>query len=561
MVPDAGAAKRRHDAAQARPGRAEARVVAGLSAGGGLGEVGGACGPPGVGHDVRCPAVVSTISAKTISAKWSESSAGRAALCDYAIVFFGTVLHIVIMNLSSPNASQSDLFETAEMEPEFQAETGGYEVSYDAIPVGRSTFRAGLSENVHSWFRLTPSFGPDLVRTIIKELGVPSRAHIHDPFSGAGTTAIEASLEGYEASCLEINPFLHFVGKTCLQWDISAERGRADLARIEELYSRSRETATLDNIEDLGVTIPPIHNIHRWWRSDVLKDMLVLKSSIRRQATPEFVSFFELALAAVLVPDLSNVTLGRLQLHFINKDNTLIDVWDTFHRHTVKMLDDLAALNNENTGTTGVIKHGDATVREDFEDFSDIDAVITSPPYPNRYSYVWNTRPHLYMLDMITVAKVAADIDRKTIGGTWGTATSELNKGTFAPINEIVEEALSGVHLRIAEQDHLMANYVVHYFNRLAKHLTALGPKLKPDAKLAYVVGNSWIKGEYVTTDVILAKIIEGMLPGFKIDKLHRFRHRHSGKKLYETIVYATRGAPANEMHRSQKSTALVGSS
>lgn len=41
MVPDAGAAGRRQNAAQARPGRAKARVVAGLSAGGGLGEVGG----------------------------------------------------------------------------------------------------------------------------------------------------------------------------------------------------------------------------------------------------------------------------------------------------------------------------------------------------------------------------------------------------------------------------------------------------------------------------------------------------------------------------------------
>ena len=455
------------------------------------------------------------------------------------------------MSLANTSVSQSDLFETAEIESEFEAETGGYEVSHEAIPVRRSTFRAGLSENVHSWFRLTPSFGPDLVRTIIKELGVSPSAHIHDPFSGAGTTAIEASLEGYEASCLEINPFLHFVGKTCLQWDISAERGRADLARIQELYARARETATLDNIENFGVSIPPIHNIHRWWRSDVLKDMLVLKSSIRCEATPEFVSFFELTLAAVLVPDLSNVTLGRLQLHFINKDDVIIDVWDTFHRHAIKMLDDLEVLNSENTATTGVIKQGDATVKEDFEEFLDIDVVITSPPYPNRYSYVWNTRPHLYMLDMITVAKIAGDIDRKTIGGTWGAATSELGRGIFPPLNDVVEKALGGVHLKIAEKDQLMANYVVHYFNRLAKHLAAIGPKLKVEAKLAYVVGNSWIKGEYVATDVILARIIEGMLPDFRIDKLHRFRHRHSGKKLYETIVYATRGGLKNEMHQS----------
>jgi hypothetical protein len=446
---------------------------------------------------------------------------------------------------------QADLFELVEPLPKIKVDTGGYQISYEAIPVGRSTFRSGLSENVHSWFRLTPSFGPDLVRTIIKQLGISRNSHIHDPFSGAGTTAIEASLEGFQASCLEINPFLHFVGKTCLQWDISAEKGRADLDRIEHAYFRARKTATLDNIEDLGVKIPAIHNISRWWRSDVLKDILVLKSSIRRDSSPEFVAFFELALAAVLVPDLSNVTLGRLQLHFINKDHVSINVLDIFRRHCYKMLDDLSALNSECTGTTGLIRLGDATIENDFSDFSEIDAVITSPPYPNRYSYIWNTRPHLYMLDMISIAKEASDIDRKTIGGTWGTATSELGKGVFAPFNEIVLEALGSVHTKIAAHDQLMANYVIHYFNRLAKHLIAIEPKLKSDAKLAYVVGNSWIKGEYVATDVILAEIIEGILPSFKVDCLHRFRRRHSGKKLYETIVYATRGAPVSERHRN----------
>ena len=215
------------------------------------------------------------------------------------------------------------------------------------------------------------------------------------------------------------------------------------------------------------------------------------------------------------------------------------------------MLADLCYLNNEKVSTSGTIKLGDATIATDFEDFSGIDAVITSPPYPNRYSYIWNTRPHLYILDMISVAKEASDIDRKTIGGTWGTATSELGKGVYAPINTAVLEALNGVHERIALQDQLMANYVVHYFNRLAKHLIAISPKLKTNAKLAYVVGNSWIKGEYVATDVILAKIFEGVLQGCKVDHLHRFRRRHSGKKLYETIVYATCAGPMTETHQN----------
>jgi hypothetical protein len=445
--------------------------------------------------------------------------------------------------VSNAYGQQTELFDTIDVSKEIASDTWGYPISYEAIPVGRSTFRAGLSENVHSWFRLTPSFGPDLVRTIIKEMSVEQGAHVHDPFSGAGTTAIEASLEGFQASCLEINPFLHFVGKTCLQWNIANVVGFSGLERIKQTYFSTRDNATLENIEALGVNIPAIHNIHRWWRADVLKDILVLKSAIRQKSPPDFVAFFELAFAAVLVPDLSNVTLGRLQLHFVNKDNHHIDVWEIYERHALKMLSDLATLNEDKAKASGKIKLGDATVASDFDEFDDFDAIITSPPYPNRYSYIWNTRPHLYMLDMISAAKEASNIDRQTIGGTWGTATSELGKGIFAPYNDVVCEALDGLHHRIAKEDQLMSNYIVHYFNRLAKHLIAIDPKLKPNVKLAYVVGNSWIKGEYVSTDIILAKIIEGVLPGCRVNQLHRFRRRNSGKELYETIIYATREA------------------
>nr|AFV09320.1 M.PciI [Planococcus citreus] len=418
--------------------------------------------------------------------------------------------------------------------------SGPYLVSYDPIPVRRSTFLAGLSENVHSWFRLTPSFGPDLVRTIIKQMNLAPHSHIHDPFSGAGTTAIEASLEGYEASCVEVNPFLYFVGKTSIDWSINADDAAAQLESIKNKYYSMSATATLDNIADLGIDIPKIHNIHRWWRNDVLKDILVLKSSIRSCTQDKYCSFFELALAAVLVPDLTNVTLGKLQLHFVNKDDKEINVWPTYESHAKKMIHDLSLINKQNFEFLPKIIYGDSTQKSTFSEVAGIDAIITSPPYPNRYSYIWNTRPHLYILDMISEAKEASQIDRRTIGGTWGTATSELGKGIFSPINAVVKDALEGVHERIAGSDQLMANYVTHYFNRLFLHIEAIKPSLNPKAKLAYVVGNSWIKGEYVATDVILAKIIEGALPGSSIDGLHRFRRRNSGKNLFETIVYST---------------------
>ncbi len=51
-------------------------------------------------------------------------------------------------------------------------------VRYNHIPVKQSTFKAGLAAQVHRWFRLTPSFGPDLVREMLSKLQCAQELHL-----------------------------------------------------------------------------------------------------------------------------------------------------------------------------------------------------------------------------------------------------------------------------------------------------------------------------------------------------------------------------------------------
>ena len=46
----------------------------------------------------------------------------------------------------------------------------------------------------------------------------------------------------------------------------------------------------------------------------------------------------------------------------------------------------------------------------------------------------------------------------------------------------------------------------------------------------------------YVETDVLLARVFEGLDLGYKVTSIERFRRRHSGKDLFETTVYARKG-------------------
>jgi len=415
-------------------------------------------------------------------------------------------------------------------------------VEYNDIPAKLATFKSGLAALVHRWFRLTPSYGPDLVQTMLEKLEHRAGERVLDPFSGASTTSIECQLLGIKCYGFEINPFLHWIGKTSMNWGPDCGILSGALSEINRNFKEMSKASSVDDLAKFGHEIPPIHNPHRWWRNDVIIDLLHLRSIIDQVCGDDdgARNFFRLALAGVLVPDLTNVTLGKLQLHFIDRSAHEIDVISTFVRHASKMIEDLQAVQENSGDIRSEIFHVDSTDIESIaSSIEPISCVITSPPYPNRYSYVWNTRPHLYFFDFIKQAKEASALDLKTIGGTWGTATSILQKGIVAPINDAVDRVVSPVIHEIRQKDNLMANYVLKYFNLLAKQILELERLPQENMRCAYVVGNSRTKEIYIETDVLLGRIFEELNIGYETRLIDRIRRRNSGKDLHESIVYA----------------------
>ncbi len=404
-------------------------------------------------------------------------------------------------------------------------------VVYNKIPNRKATFKSGMVAPFHRWFRLTPSFGDDLVRTMLEHLKWREGEVVLDPFSGAGTTIIECKIQGITSFGFEINPFLHFVCRVCTNWTLKHDKLADSLNSVEDFFLKNQK-----NLELLSrIQKPTISSIERWWRDDVLDDLLIIKYAINLLPAGEYRDVLLLALAAVLVPDLTNVTLGRLQLHFIDRSKHHIEAWPTFFKHAKQIIEDVKVHLGNKEIASSTIFHTDSRMPEAPTGLK-ANCVITSPPYPNRYSYVWNTRPHLYFFDLFQIPKQASDLDKVTIGGTWGTATSVLTKGIIEPLNQAVKTALNGIQDEIRNEDNMMANYVVNYFNELTKQIIAMKPFLAENARLAYVVGCSRTKEKFVETDVILAKIFEGI--GFSVDTVERIRKRNSGKDLHESIVY-----------------------
>lgn len=418
-----------------------------------------------------------------------------------------------------------------------------YSIVLDDLPYNDVTFKGGRADHIHQWFRLTPSFSPKLVHYMKRKTNTTKEHAVLDPFSGAGTTAIECKKEGINCVGIDINPIFVKVGQAALKWDLNLNRLVETKSKIFNMYDDL--TTGIDKIEldtfcmEYGVKVPTIHNPTRWWREDVLKRLLLLKKIIYEIPDSDIRHFYYVGLLAKVV-DLANVHRRHPTLTFTDRSTDIIDVRTEIYRHLNIMIEDIKKVQQiEKPGKAYIIEGNSTELSKLNLPIQKFDRVITSPPYPNRYSYVWDTRPHLYFGDIYSKAHEAAALDKLTIGGTWGSATSDLASCKIEPVDKAVDSITSALINEIRIKDNLMANYVLKYFNMMYLHLKDMRNVLNDNSTCCYVVGNSRIKNVDVYTDILLADMFESL--DFHVDEIIRVRKRIGRKKLYEAIVVATK--------------------
>lgn len=416
-----------------------------------------------------------------------------------------------------------------------------YEIVYEELSTNDITFKGGMIDHIHQWFRLTPSFSPKLVHFMKKITDTKKGHKVLEPFLGASTTVIECMKEGIDCVGIDINPVFVKVGQTAIQWDLDVNHLRKTNEEILRKYHESIvgiDKLDLSNFCDkFNVEIPKIHKPEKWWRDDVLKRILLIKKFIYELQEDKVKHFFYVGLISKVV-DVANVNRSHPTLTFCDRSNDKIDVEsEIFNKFEVMIKDLENAKTIKNPGKAQVVE-GDSTKISELKLLYDkFDRVFTSPPYPNRYSYVWETRPQLYFGDIFDKPSQAADLDIKTIGGTWGKATSNLAKGIEEPINVEVGKIMDSVCSEIRQKDNLMANYVMKFFNLLYLQIKEMKKHLNDGAMCCYVVGNSRIKDVEVYTDILLADLFVSL--GYTIPKIVRIRKRIGRRKLYEAIVIA----------------------
>lgn len=395
------------------------------------------------------------------------------------------------------------------------------------------TFKYNTKRGRHGWLRLTPAYSIALVKEILQCDSLfatenPAR-NILDPFCGTATTGVVAAEYGLNCTLYDINPFLI--------WFCKIKSKNFNSQELDSIIKKVTDDLKGLDANSSDYWIPPMKNIERWWNKETLAYLSSLRNYIvttwgKLNDTDDY-NLLWIAFAKLCI-ETSAADFNHISVSF--KEETATYEWDSVKAMFLSIL--LTMIDSAKIDLSGsvTIIEGDSRLL-DFD--GKFDTVITSPPYPNRISYIRELRPYMYWLGFLENGEEAGELDWKAIGGTWGCATSRLSgwtqKNTCLP--DCLLKTCAAISKSNEKNGKAMATYVLKFFDDMYLHFSNLRTHLLPNATIHYILGNSSFYGNFVDTDVI----IQEMLKELRFDNINSriIRKRNSKSNLFEYLISA----------------------
>ena len=412
----------------------------------------------------------------------------------------------------------------------------------------------------HEWYRFVLSFPPHLVREYIKRFELTGESRVLDPFCGTGTTIVECKKLGVPSVGIESNPMALFASQVKIDWSPDPD------GLIQ--HARKVADAALEAFESEGIVDDPMplftgHRNENAGCCNALrtlpleKSRLLLKNSISPlplhktliliECLKEFSnSLYErhelLVLAKVLVSSISNLHFGpEVGVKSPKSDAPVVTIW----------LAEVRAIAQDLRLLRGLGENSGEALRGDSREFPEaiaphsIDAVITSPPYPNEKDYTRTTRLESVLLGFIqnrnALRELKSNMIRSNTRGVYKSDDDDQWVSGYPDIQRIARE-IERRRIELGKTsgfERMYSRVARLYFGGMARHLSNLRRILRPGARLAYVVGDqaSYLR-VMIRTGEILSKIAETL--GYEIIGTDLFRTRlatASKKQLREEVV------------------------
>ncbi len=418
--------------------------------------------------------------------------------------------------------------------------------------MGAATQKIAAEENrlrpedrpAHDWYRFVLSFPPHLVRTYIRCFDLHSGQRVLDPFCGTGTTLVECKKLGIASVGTERNPITCFASRVKLDWSVDPD-GLLRHAREVARGARWR-------LESEGITDEPELPLFRRRGAKLHAKLLglrpeassiLLKSSISplplhktlvlleaadSHHDERFAPHERLALAKVIVFQASNLLFGpEVGVGPPKADAAVVAPW---LRAVGAIAQDIRHLK-ANADVEGLALETDARRLSTVLLPSSVDAVITSPPYPNEKDYTRTTRLESVLLGFIKSKTELRSLKKGLVRSNTRSVYNVDNDDLLVANHEAIQRIAEAIERRRLELgktsgfERMYARVTKLYFGGMSRHLADLRTVLRPGARLAYIVGDqaSYLR-VMIRTGQLLADIARSH--GYVVEGIDLFRTR-----------------------------------
>ncbi|MBM3300339.1 MAG: site-specific DNA-methyltransferase, partial [Deltaproteobacteria bacterium] len=273
-----------------------------------------------------------------------------------------------------------------------------------------------------------------------------------------------------------------------------------------------------------------------------LHKTLVLLDCLNQYQTERYYRHALLALASALVFKIGNLHFGpEVGVGKLKRDVPVVASWLSEVR---KIGDDLRRVHGKSSPGSSVYLADARTISKVLPPDS-VDAVITSPPYPNEKDYTRTTRLESVVLGFIKTKAQLREMKQQFIrSNTRGAYKDDDDDRWIADHAEIqhIAEAIEKRRLELGKTSGFEKQYgrvTRLYFGGMARHLADLRSVLRPGARLAYVVGDqaSYLR-VMIRTGSLLSDIAQSL--GYELIRTDLFRTRFATatkENLREEVV------------------------
>jgi len=397
------------------------------------------------------------------------------------------------------------------------------------------SFQANKHKNTYRWYKYKEAFSADLVEYLLQKYKVP-KGRILDPFAGVGTTLFTAAQAGYSADGIELLP----VGQEVIDARKCAYKITPDDVEVLKHWRNNHpweKCNVSESLNNLRIT-------HRAYPQQTEEEIGKYLHQVKKERSPVS-DLLKFALLCILE-----------SVSFTRKDGQYLR-WDsrsgrknghkpfdkgkiyTFREAIVKKLDeiifDLANRKNLNDlfaqpkifSKEGHLFKGSSLDILPALKTGSYRAIITSPPYCNRYDY---TRTYALELAMLGITEAQlAELRQNMLSCTVENRPKDLLRTNpswrkaveVADRQELLQTIMGYLEHQRRERklnNAGIARMVKGYFYEMACIIFECFRVLCPNSLMFMVNDNVRYAGASISVDLILSSIAEGL--GFTVDRI-----------------------------------------